>query len=153
MKLKQKVIKLIEELTEEITDSCTIDSEGYPNQPYISDVGVSEEYIISVIDEVNKLVGNKIKIASIFLPKTIDAIAEELTLNNVYDIEEFTEVDTIDNYTIEDKYNYQTVVFEYLKSGKFYSVTIQKTKDGEVDLGITWNGETTKKEVTVTQWM
>jgi hypothetical protein len=60
---------MIDDFMSLASSECTIESEGYPHQPYISSLGVTTSDLIHFIDNINEHLGNSIELSQILLNK------------------------------------------------------------------------------------
>ena len=60
---------MIDDFMSLASSECTIESEGYPHQPYISSLGVTTSDLIHFIDNINETLGNSIELSQILLNK------------------------------------------------------------------------------------
>ena len=60
---------MIDDFMSLASSECTIESEGYPHQPYISSLGVTTLDLIHFIDNINEHLGNSIELSQILLNK------------------------------------------------------------------------------------
>ena len=58
---------MIDDFMQTAVSDCTIDSEGYPHSPYVSQLGTSLKEFVHFIDEVNEHLGNPVELSPLLL--------------------------------------------------------------------------------------
>jgi len=151
-----KEIKEIKELAEQFSE--TLDDNANTDIQ-VEEFGACTTYnsledLEDFLFTLGKKIDCKILTTAFKKPLQLKEIISTIDIDNLWDFEELKEEETNSEiYDNDDKYIWDTIIFKYIPSNIFISVLLQKSKVGDVNLNVEYQGEVTKEEVTTTQWV
>lgn len=153
---RDKIKRLVQDAMHDVI--CAIEEDRfYPSEPEAGDAPTDDacdsatDVVCDLITALGKEYG-VVDMDIISKPLSLDNICNMLTMDNCDDFDELDEIDSFSNNHGERKYRYDTTVYRHKPTGKFISVEIQKTADGEEWLSLGTVMVVTKQEKITYEW-